>query len=58
MKIDSVIKDVLYTLRQVVLALDNQLTARDNMAPEGTAGQVLTSNGPGQPPSYQNLPGA
>lgn len=54
MKIDRLVRDALATLKRVAIALDNNLTAQDNFGPEGTAGQVLTSNGPNLPPSYQS----
>lgn len=56
MRVDQVIRDPRRTLQEVLRAFDSQLTARDNFAPEGVLGQVLTSNGPGSPPTYQDLP--
>jgi hypothetical protein len=53
MKIDQVIRA--RTLQEVLRALDNNLTARDNFAPEGTIGQVLTSRGPTAVPTYQDV---
>ncbi len=55
MRVDSVILDTMLTLKQLVLAMDNRLTAVENFAPEGVAGEVLMSNGPNTPPSYQAL---
>lgn len=54
MKIDRIIVDVGTTLRKLLLAMENGLTAEDNLAPGGTAGQVLTSNGPDAPPTWQD----
>ena len=56
MRLDLAIRDEGLTLREILRALDHNLMARDNFAPEGVAGQVLTSNGPGAIPSYQDLP--
>lgn len=45
-------------VRQIIIALANRLTARENFGPEGLKGQVLTSNGEGPddpPPSYQDI---
>lgn len=54
MKFDNVVSDVVTTVKRILFGLDNGLTARDNFAPDGTAGQVLTSNGPNSPPTWQN----
>lgn len=48
-----VVEPIAEIIRKILHALDNNLTAADNFGPEGTAGQVLTSNGPNIPPSYQ-----
>lgn len=53
MRVDLVIRDLRETLDRVVRALDNRLTASENFEGEGSPGDVLTSNGPGVPPSYQ-----
>lgn len=42
-------------IRDLVNALSNRLHARDNFAPDGTKGQVLTSNGSAAPPSFQDI---
>lgn len=55
MRVDQVIRDPRRTLQEVLRAFDNNLTARDNFAPEGIAGQALLSNGPTEIPSYQSL---
>jgi len=55
MKVDSVVRNDRLSIQQLVRALENGLTTIDNFGPEGTAGQVLTSNGPNVPPSYQSL---
>lgn len=44
------------TLREIVNVLANRLHARDNFAPDGDSGQILTSNGDKQPPSWQDIP--
>ncbi len=53
MRIDPVIVKERDTIGQMVRGLDNGVTAEENMAPEGTAGQPLVSNGTSEPPSYQ-----
>jgi hypothetical protein len=55
MILDSVVADLRTAVLSVIRALSNNLSARDNFAPDGTSGQVLTSNGSGRPPSYQNI---
>lgn len=55
MRVDLHIRDTNETVKAIIRGLDNGLTASENMAPEGTEGQVLMSNGPGAPPSYQAL---
>lgn len=55
MRVDQVIRDPRRTLQEVLRAFDNNLTARDNFAPEGQLHQVLMSNGPDRVPSYQSL---
>lgn len=57
MRVDSVLGDQRAAIKQLLLALDNRLTAVENLAPEGALGQVLASNGPNTPPSYQSLDG-
>ncbi len=42
-------------LRDIVNALANRLHAADNFAPDGEEGQVLTSNGLKEPPSFQDI---
>ena len=45
-------------LSNIIRALANRLTAEDNFGPEGEAGQVLTSRGPGPddpPPHYASV---
>lgn len=54
MRPDRIITDVMASLRKIMEGLDNNLTARNNFGPEGSLGQVLTSNGPDKPPSYQD----
>lgn len=53
MRIDPVIVKERDTLGQIVRGLDNGITVEENMAPEGSAGQVLTSNGTTESPSYR-----
>lgn len=58
MIVSQVIQNLSTTVREIVNALSNRLTARDNWGPEGEKFQVLTSNGPGPndlPPSFQNI---
>lgn len=55
MRLDNVVVDLTKKLREILLALDNRLTAGDNLGPEGIAGQVLTSNGPNAAPSFQSI---
>lgn len=57
MRFPSIVGDQAKTLETILRGLDNRLTAANNLAPEGTAGQVLTSNGPNTAPSYQAIPG-
>jgi hypothetical protein len=58
MRVDFVIgKDAVQALRKVLHGLANGLTAAENFAPEGVKGQILTSNGKGTPPSYQDILG-
>lgn len=57
MRIDNVILDGKRSLQAVINALANGLLARDNFAPDGVKGQVLTSNGRGLPPSFKDIPG-
>jgi hypothetical protein len=56
MKVDRVIRNERQTIEDILRALDHNLHARNNFAPEGTLGQALMSNGPDAPPSYQDLP--
>lgn len=53
MNVDPRIRDTEGTLKAILRALANNLRAADNFAPDGTAGHVLTSNGPHRPPSFQ-----
>lgn len=55
MIVDSVVTDLRAAILRIVRALSNNLSSRDNFAPDGTAGQVLTSNGTNTPPSYQSI---
>lgn len=55
MRVDSVLRDLSFSVKELLLAMDNRLTANENFSPEGINGQVLTSNGPNIPPSYQSL---
>lgn len=55
MRVDAVLIDAPTSVKQILLALDNRLTAGENLSPEGTSGYVLTSNGPNVAPSYQDL---
>lgn len=55
MRLDTVVRDLAHSVRQILLALSNQLTASENFGPEGNVGEVLTSNGPNEPPSYQTI---
>jgi hypothetical protein len=57
MKVDSIVREAITSVKQLVKALQNNLTARDNFAPEGEAGQVLTSHGPDKVPSYEDATG-
>jgi hypothetical protein len=43
------------TVKQIVEALANRLTAAENFSPEGELGQFLGSNGPNSPPSYKDI---
>lgn len=56
MILDNVVRSERRSIEQIIRALTNNLTARDNLAPDGTLGQVLMSNGPGRVPSFQDLP--
>lgn len=56
MKLGAVVQDHGRTLRDILMALDLRLTAEDNFAPAGVSGQVLTSQGPNTPPSWQTIP--
>jgi hypothetical protein len=53
MRIDPVIVNERDTLGQLLRGLDNGITAGENLGPEGTAGQTLTSNGASEPPSFR-----
>lgn len=58
MQVSSVIKNLTTTVKDVLDALSNRLTARDNFGPEGKVGQFLGSNGDGPddpPPSYKDI---
>lgn len=55
MRVDPVVRNLEESLKQVIRGLDNRLTASENFAPEGTAGQALISNGSASPPSYQSI---
>lgn len=55
MRVSQVVKDIPATIRELVNALSNRLHAEDNFAPDGEAGQVLTSNGPDIPPSWKGV---
>lgn len=57
MRVDFTLHDIAYTVSRLVRALSNNLTPEDNFGPSGTAGQVLTSNGPNAAPSYQDASG-
>lgn len=56
MRIDPVIVKERNTLGQIIRGLDNGITARENMAPEGIVGQVLTSRGVNLAPMFDDLP--
>ena len=53
MRIDIVVRDVMESVKAIIRGLDNQITASENLAPEGRERQVLTSNGSNIPPSYK-----
>jgi hypothetical protein len=58
MIVSSVITSLTEKVKDIIEALANRLTARDNWGPEGERFQVLTSNGPSEddpPPSFKNL---
>lgn len=55
MRVDPVVRDLEESLKALIRGMDNRLTASENLAPEGTTGQVLMSNGPNEPPSYQSI---
>lgn len=55
MILERVVRDTKFLLRQILVAFDHNISAADNLASEGTSGQVLTSNGPNLPPSYTTL---
>jgi hypothetical protein len=54
MRLDTVVKDMEKSVRQLLLAMSNRLTATENFAPEGDEGQPLLSNGSNTPPSYRS----
>jgi len=54
MRVDLIVRDIKVAVETIIRGLDNRLTASENFAPEGDAGQVLTSNGSRMPPSYQD----
>ena len=56
--VDPVVIDPKRKVVEIVDALNHKLTAAENLAPEGTAGQVLTSRGAGLAPAYAALPQA
>lgn len=58
MIVDDVVRDLGSSVRQILVALRNRITAAENWGPEGKKLQVLTSNGDTEndpPPSFQNL---
>lgn len=57
MQVSQVIKDIHTSIREILNALANRLHAEDNFAPDGIAGQVLTSNGPDIAPSWKDAAG-
>lgn len=56
MRVGTVVQETGRSLRDILRALDQRITAEDNLAPDGEAGQVLTSNGPNEPPTWQDIP--
>lgn len=55
MRVDPVVRNLEESVKALIRGMDNKLTASENFAPEGTTGQVLTSNGPNVPPSYKSI---
>ena len=55
MRIESILTDPEMVMRQVTQAFDNQITAEENMAPQGTAGQVLVSQGANKAPHFADV---
>lgn len=55
MRVDSTLRDISFSVKQLLLALDNRLTVEENLAPEGEAGQILTSRGANLPPHWQSV---
>ena len=55
MRVDLVIHEIYESVRALIRALDNGLTASENFSAEGEIGEVLTSRGPTQPPEYQSV---
>lgn len=58
MRVDPVVRNLEESVKALIRGMDNQLTASENLAPEGTVGQVLTSRGPNEPPAYQDITSA
>ena len=56
MKVDTILRDTDFAVRQLLVALSNNLKAADNFAPDGKVGQALLSNGLNGPPRWSNLP--
>lgn len=54
MRVSQVVKDIHASITDIVNALANRLHSEDNFAPDGIAGQVLTSRGPNEPPNWQD----
>lgn len=54
MKVERIIRSIQKSLEQVIIALDNRLTAQDNLAPTRLTGtRVLTSLGPNKVPTWE-----
>lgn len=52
MIIDPIVRALDVSLQHVLDALNGKLDARNNFAPQGTAGQVLVSKGADAPPDF------
>ncbi len=57
MRIESVLTNTEAVMHQLTQAFDNQITAEENMAPQGTAGQVLVSQGADKAPHFADAAG-